>query len=229
MKKFIGLLCATTAGVFFTPAVFSQSASDVINSLGGASCGSGGCTSQCPSSGCTNTNTTNQNTTNYNNSAQNQQSAIGNVDQAPIGGINNNTQINNAMASDFGFGPGIFCRGPHISIGAYGGRSMYDNTSWGNNFSNAGGFASLNIPLDGDVSKSCKSLAKEIVLQRQLDTSYNMIKICLDLKRQNVSLDYETFPQFKLCDSIFIASKPEVKETLPPRKIENNKVIRGLW
>jgi hypothetical protein len=138
------------------------------------------------------------------NQALNNQSAIGTVNQSPVGGINSNYQINNSQATDYGFAPGIYCRGANFSIGGYGSGSnsnAYNFNSFGSNY---GVIALLNIPISGDANKSCRALAREIVKQRQLDTSYNLIKVCSALKRENISLNYEIFPDFKVCDAVTI-------------------------
>lgn len=142
------------------------------------------------------------------NQAVNTQSAIGSVNQAPVGGINNNSQINNSQATDYGFAPGIYCRGSNFAIGGYG--SGANSNGYGSN--DYGIIALLNIPLGGNIADNCKTLAREIAKQRQLDTAYTMIKVCSSLKKDNISLNYEVFPDFKICESVNISSKTTIPD-----------------
>ena len=166
------------------------------------------------------------------NQAQNVQNALGTVNQAPIGGINNNTQYNNSQDTDYGFAPGVYCRGPNLSIGGYGAKADADTYASpynvGSNATNFGGFVGFNIPLGNSISESCKTLAAEIAKQRQLDTSYNMIKICANLKRDNVAINYETFPEFRVCDSVALVPIP--METVKKVEVVEEEVpVKGLW
>jgi hypothetical protein len=163
------------------------------------------------------------------NQALNNQSAIGTVNQSPIGGVNSNYQINNSQATDYGFAPGIYCRGANFGIGAYGSGASSNAYNYGTSANDFGLIALLNIPISGNVSESCKALAREIVKQRQLDTSYNMIKVCSSIKKEKISLDYNIFPEFKICDGVSVSSstpiprdtpftpKPEATVTVPVR------------
>ncbi|MFZ9243188.1 MAG: hypothetical protein ACO295_08300 [Sediminibacterium sp.] len=144
------------------------------------------------------------------NQANNTQSAIGTVNQSPIGGVNSNYQINNSQATDYGFAPGIYCRGANFSIGGYGGGANADGYGRSTNASDYGGIAMFTIPIGGDVMSSCKALAKEIVKQRQLDTVYNMIKVCGAMKKEKISVDYAVFPDFKICDAVTISASAPI-------------------
>lgn len=166
------------------------------------------------------------------NQAQNVQNALGTVNQAPIGGINNNTQYNNSQDTDYGFAPGVYCRGPNLSIGGFGAKADADTYASpynvGSESTNFGGFVGFNIPLGNSISESCKTLAAEIAKQRQLDTSYNMIKICANLKRDNVAINYETFPEFRVCDSVALVPIP--METVKKVEVVEEEVpVKGLW
>ena len=140
------------------------------------------------------------------NQALNNQSAVGTVNQSPVGGINSNYQINNSQATDYGFAPGIYCRGANFSIGGYGSGANSNVYNYGSSGSNYGAIALLTIPIGGETGDSCRALAKEIVKQRQLDTAYNLIKVCSSLKKEKISLDYNIFPDFKLCDGVNISA-----------------------
>lgn len=138
------------------------------------------------------------------NQATNNQSAIGTVNQSPVGGVNSNYQINNSQATDYGFAPGIYCRGANFSVGGYGSGATSDGFGNGTSANNFGAIALFTVPIGGETQEACKSLAKEIVKQRQLDTAYNLIKVCSALKKENIVLNYEAFPDFKICESVNI-------------------------
>ena len=214
MKKIAFSLATVAAMGAFAPAAFAG---------GGGSGGEGG--------GGVSTNAANS-TSVSSNQAQNVQNALGTVNQAPIGGINNNTQYNNSQDTDYGFAPGVYCRGPNLSIGGYGARADADTYASpynvGSESTNFGGFVGFNIPLGNSIAERCKTLAAEIAKQRQLDTDYNMIKICANLKRENVAINYETFPQFEVCDSVALVPIPmaTVEEV---EVIEEEVPVKGLW
>lgn len=144
------------------------------------------------------------------NQATNNQSSVGSVTQSPVGGINSNYQINNSQATDYGFAPGVVCRGPNISIGGYGSGFSSDFYRSNASSSNYGAVAVLTIPIGSSISESCKYLAKEIVKQRQLDTSLNMIKQCAFLKKDGIQLDLEIFPEFKKCEGVSIIGNQNI-------------------
>lgn len=151
------------------------------------------------------------------NQAVNSQSAIGSVNQSPIGGINNNTQINNSQATDYGFAPGIFCRDTTLTIGAYGaGANSYYNTG-NSGVGNYGGIIGFNIPLGGETNQLCRQLAKEIVTQRQLDTSLNIIKQCAILKKEGIEFDLKVFPEFERCNGVSLAKGANFPTDQRPR------------
>jgi hypothetical protein len=118
------------------------------------------------------------------NQAQNSQSAVGNINQSPVGGVNNNTQFNNAANTDYGFGNRVVCRGAHLGIGGF--------SNMSGNFNSFGGIVSLNVPLGGQIGSTCATLAKEILQQRQLDT-------CITLIKNNIVADPAVFPELARC------------------------------
>jgi hypothetical protein len=144
------------------------------------------------------------------NQALNNQSAVGTVNQSPVGGINSNYQINNSQATDYGFAPGIYCRGANFSIGGYGSGANSNVYNYGSSGSNYGAIALLTIPIGGETGDSCRALAKEIVKQRQLDTAYNLIKVCGAMKKENITVSYDVFPDFKVCDAVSVSSSSPI-------------------
>lgn len=139
------------------------------------------------------------------NQALNSQSAVGSVNQAPIGGINSNYQINNSQATDFGFGPGIYCRGANFGIGAYASGASSNAYNFSSSGSDFGALALITLPLNGEVVEQCKALAREIVRQRQLDTAYNLIKVCSSFKKDGIVLDPKVFPEFEICKGVSLS------------------------
>jgi hypothetical protein len=140
------------------------------------------------------------------NQAVNTQNAIGSVNQSPIGGVNNNTQVNNSQATDYGFAPGIVCRGPTLGIGAFGASASSDFRDASASADNYGAVVGFNLPLPTRVNQLCQDLAEEILLQKQLDTSLTLIKQCAILQKEGIAFDPEIFPEFKKCDGVKIGS-----------------------
>lgn len=163
------------------------------------------------------------------NQAVNSQTASGSVYQSPLGGVNNNYQINNSQDTTLGFGPGIHCRGPNLSVSGFGtgaGTEGYRSSAFG-------GAVSLIIPLGNAADRACKQLAAEIVRQRQLDTSFTLVKQCAEFVRLGVSVDY-TLPEFaalKSCQGInlTVVNQQVTVATPPAPTPAPSKVIRGLW
>lgn len=155
--------------------------------------------------GQTNNQDTKVNTSSVNQGVNNQ-SATGVIEQAPVGGINQNTQINNVGdPAQFGFGPGIYCQGTSLNIGAFGAGNNNNGFGQSSNGGNYGGMINLTIPLDGGANRDCQKLAKEIAHQRVLDTKINMIKQCAVLAKDGIKLDTEVFPEFKICKGVVAA------------------------
>jgi hypothetical protein len=140
------------------------------------------------------------------NQGINQQSATGSVNQSPVGGINSNYQINNTAATDYGFGPGIYCRSPHLSVGGFsssssGGMADFSEST----FNDFGGIVALSFPLPSEITSNCKKLAAEIAKQRQLDTQINLIRQCALLKKEGIEFDIAVFPEFEKCSAVKVS------------------------
>lgn len=150
------------------------------------------------------------------NAAQNTQSNSGSVNLAPSGGSNANYQINSISNSQFGFAPGITCPTPELAFGAFGGQTNgWGNTGYNSSGNNLGGTVMFTIPIGGDTREYCKQLAKQIALQRELDTDLNMIKQCAVLAREQIQVDLETFPNFSRCKGVMVNGTPALAETEP--------------
>jgi hypothetical protein len=148
------------------------------------------------------------------NQAVNTQTATGVVNQAPTGGINNNYQINNASNATYGFGPGITCPTPSLSMGLFGGGSNGYASSYNSGVFGYGASLSFNIPIGGRIGDACTGLAEEIARQRQLDTGINLIKQCAELRRAGIKVDYSVFPQFEVCEGVLVTNGNN--EVIPP-------------
>lgn len=159
---------------------------------------------------------------NASNSAANNQVNTGSVSQAPIGGINQNTQINYQGANDVGFGGGIICRTPALYVAGYGSGtngSGYDAGAFG-------AVAGINIPL-GQANSNCLELSREVLVQRQLDT-------CLTLLKAGFDFDAAVWPELKRCRGLFAAAPPEpapapVPAPAPRPEVQQGVPVRGLW
>lgn len=167
------------------------------------------------------------------NQAVNSQQSSGVVNQSPMGGIFHNTQMNNGQDTSLGFGPGIHCRGPNLSIGLSGSHAG----THGYNSSAFGGAVSLSIPLGNAADRACKQLAAEIVRQRQTDTALTLVKQCAELVKLNISFD-DTVPEFamlKPCQRVNLTTvTQQVTIVQPPAKPKPKpssqpEPIRGLW
>lgn len=147
------------------------------------------------------------------NAAQNTQSNSGSVNLAPSGGSNANYQINSISNSQFGFAPGITCPTPELAFGAFGGQTNgWGNTGYNTSGNNLGGTVMFTIPIGGDTREYCKQLAKQIALQRELDTDLNMIKQCAVLAREQIQVDLKTFPNFSRCKGVMVNGTPALAE-----------------
>jgi len=155
-----------------------------------------------------------QNTTN--NANQTYQTNTGAVNLSPMGGSNANYQINSISNSQFGFAPGITCPTPELAFGAFGGQTNgWGNTGYNTSGNNLGGTVMFTLPIGGDTREYCKQLAKQIALQRELDTDLNMIKQCAVLAREQIQVDLETFPNFSRCKGVMVNGTPALAETEP--------------
>lgn len=147
------------------------------------------------------------------NAAQNTQSNSGSVNLAPSGGSNANYQINSISNSQFGFAPGITCPTPELAFGAFGGQTNgWGNTGYNTSGNNLGGTVMFTLPIGGDTREYCKQLAKQIALQRELDTDLNMIRQCAVLAREQIQVDLKTFPNFSRCKGVMVNGTPALAE-----------------
>jgi hypothetical protein len=167
------------------------------------------------------------------NQAVNSQTAAGSVYQSPLGGVNNNYQINNGQDTSLGFGPGIFCRGPNLWVSGFGaGAGLGNYTS--NSF---GGAVTLSIPLGNAVDMACRENVQEIARQRRLDTAFILAKKCAEFAQSGLRVDYSlpSFAQLKDCEGITPLPQREMAAQAPPIPVPppipapTPAPIPGLW
>jgi ABC-type amino acid transport substrate-binding protein len=164
-------------------------------------------------------------TTNINssNNAANSQSSSGVINQSPVGGVNSNTQYNESTATDYGFGGGIFCRGATLNVAGFGSNA----SGFGSSASNLGGLVGISIPLNTEVARTCRELAREVTTQRQLDT-------CLTLLRAGVVADPAIWPELERCPGLSLVQAPAPAPAPPapaptPAPVQQGTPVRGLW
>ena len=143
-------------------------------------------------------------------SATNSQHNSGSVVLNPSGGTQVNNNVNNAYSSTFSFGPGISCPTPSLAFSAFGGGSDASSSGYSSNGASYGGSVSFIMPISGETGDACRDLAKEITLQRQLDTKVNLIKVCASFAQSNITVDVKTFPEFEACSAVSAGGKVAV-------------------
>lgn len=161
------------------------------------------------------------------NQAVNSQTASGTVYQSPLGGVNNNYQINNGQDTSLGFGPGIYCRGPNLWVSGFGGGSDFGHY----NSNSYGGAVTITLPLGNAADQACKENVQEIARQRKLDTAFTLVKKCAEYLQPGIRVDY-TRPQFALlrdCEGITIVSQQDKASQLQSAPVSPSpQPIRGL-
>lgn len=143
-------------------------------------------------------------------SATNSQHNSGSVVLNPSGGTQVNNNVNNAYSSTFSFGPGISCPTPSLAFSAFGGGSDASSSGYSSNGASYGGSVSFIMPISGETGDACRDLAKEITLQRQLDTKVNLIKVCANLAQSGITVDVTRFPEFEACSAVTANGKTAV-------------------
>jgi hypothetical protein len=164
------------------------------------------------------------------NQAVNSQTASGSVYQSPLGGVNNNYQINNGQDTSLGFGPGIYCRGPNLWISGFGSGAGFGSY----NSNSLGGAVTLSVPLGNAADLACRENVREIARQRKLDTAFTLAKKCAEFRQSGIRVDYSQpqFSQLRDCEGIAVAPTavdeliPQMNPALSPSVA---KPIPGLW
>lgn len=119
---------------------------------------------------------------------------------------NVSTQINNENLGANSYGQGITCQAPQIALGGYGAR---ESSGVGLPNSDTGFSVQYLTPLGASSTRSCQSLADEVLKQRKLDTQLTMIQKCADFARAGIVLDQQTYPELaRACAGIRLSTSP---------------------
>jgi hypothetical protein len=135
-----------------------------------------------------------------------------NVSTSTNGGTNINYQTNNSFNNEFGFAPGIFCRTPSLYVGGGAGNntsyteddpfsSVYQNNqsyNWQKNV-NFNGQVGLVYPFGSSVIEDCKSLTRQISVDRRISTELSLIRACAALEKEGLKIDPEKYPLLAKC------------------------------
>tara|TARA_Y100000739_G_C20609496_1_gene467681 strand:+ start:1646 stop:2272 length:627 start_codon:yes stop_codon:yes gene_type:complete len=119
------------------------------------------------------------------------------------GGTSINYQTNSSFSNDLGFGPGIICRTPSFNINSSVANSdstnfsaLGDSGTRGDQISASMGIV---IPFGSGTMDSCKDLAKQISVDKQISSQLSMIRACASLQKEGIKVDPEKFPLLSKC------------------------------
>ena len=128
------------------------------------------------------------------------------------GGTSINYQTNSSFSNDVGFGPGLICRTPSVNM-----TTSFANTDTENwaSLGNSGTFGDslsasvgLVIPFGSGVMDSCKTVAKQIAVDKEISTQLSMIRACASLDKEGIIVDPVKFPL--LSDCVVELGQPEI-------------------
>ena len=151
------------------------------------------------------------------NSSQVTNSVSPTASSTTTGGSSINYQTNQSFSNDVSVGPGVVCRTPSFNIG-----TSYvntDTTNWasigdsGTMGDNISANIGIVIPFGSQVHDSCKRLANQIALDKQISTQLSMIRACASLKKEGIVIDVNKFPLLKDCNINF--GEPDIVKTTP--------------
>ena len=138
------------------------------------------------------------------------------------GGTSINYQTNQSFSNDVGFGPGYICRTPSINLtSSYAGA---DSTNWaalgdsGTYADNISASLGLVVPFGSGVMDSCKTVAKQVAIDKEISTQLSMIRACASLNREGIIVDANKFPLLSEC-----VIKPGQPNLISKNNISNNK------
>ena len=119
------------------------------------------------------------------------------------GGTSINYQTNSSFSNDLGFGPGIICRTPSFNINSSVANSdatnfsaLGDSGTRGDQISASMGIV---IPFGSGTIKSCRDLAKQISIDKQISSQLSMIRACASLDKEGIKVDPIKFPLLSKC------------------------------
>ena len=119
------------------------------------------------------------------------------------GGTSINYQTNSSFSNDLGFGPGIICRTPSFNINSSVANSdstnfsaLGDSGTRGDQISASMGIV---IPFGSGTIESCRDLAKQISIDKQISSQLSMIRACASLDQEGIRVDPIKFPLLSKC------------------------------
>ncbi len=119
------------------------------------------------------------------------------------GGTSINYQTNSSFSNDLGFGPGIICRTPSFNINSSVANSdstnfsaLGDSGTRGDQISASMGIV---IPFGSGTINSCRDLAKQISVDKQISSQLSMIRACASLNKEGIEVDPIKFPLLSKC------------------------------
>ena len=157
------------------------------------------------------------------------------------GGTSINYQTNSSFSNDIGFGPGIICRTPSFNINSSVANSdstnfsaLGDSGTRGDQISASMGIV---IPFGSGTIESCRDLAKQISIDKQISSQLSMIRACASLDKEGIQVDPMKFPLLSKCvievgQEELLTSKDinlKKEETSILNKQEQKIKIPSLW
>ena len=137
------------------------------------------------------------------------------------GGTSINYQTNSSFSNDIGFGPGIICRTPSFNINSSIANSDAENFSALGSSGTTGDQVSASmgivIPFGSGVNDSCRDLANQISVDKQISSQLSMIRACASLDKEGIIVDPNKFPLLSKC--VVEVGQPEI---LTSKIVEND-------
>tara|TARA_B100001057_G_scaffold173930_1_gene174666 strand:+ start:1225 stop:1848 length:624 start_codon:yes stop_codon:yes gene_type:complete len=143
------------------------------------------------------------------------------------GGTSINYQTNSSFSNDLGFGPGIICRTPSFNINSSVANSDAENFSALGSSGTRGDQVSASmgivIPFGSRVHDSCKDLANQISVDKQISSQLSMIRACASLDKDGIIVDPNKFPLLSKC--VVEVGQPEILTSKIAKK-DDNKITK---
>ena len=143
------------------------------------------------------------------------------------GGTSINYQTNSSFSNDLGFGPGIICRTPSFNINSSVANSDAENFSALGSSGTRGDQVSASmgivIPFGSRVHDSCKDLANQISVDKQISSQLSMIRACASLDKDGIIVDPNKFPLLSKC--VVEVGQPEILTSKIVKK-DDNKITK---
>ena len=149
------------------------------------------------------------------------------------GGTSINYQTNQSFSNDVGFGPGFVCRTPSVNVTS--GYAGADSTNWaelgdsGTYADNITASVGLVIPFGSGVMDSCKTVAKQVAVDKEISTQLSMIRACASLNKEGIIVDENKFPLLSEC--VIKPGQPDLivkKDTTTDKKNDVKKEPKTL-